>query len=657
MKKPLPSPAVIRVGTEQPVVPGRRLNAGPLSVELDNGQLRYLRVNGVEALRAIAFLVRDENWGTYVPTLSGLKVDQRPDGFSVSYQASCGSNGMSIGFDIRIEGHADGSLDFDGVATPGTDFLTARTGFVILHPLAGVVGKRLRIEHVDGAVERSSFPRHVNPIQPFLHIRSLSHQVLAGVDANVRMEGDTWEMEDHRNWTDASFKTYVRPLALPWPYTLPKGVPVKQSVRFSLSGKVPAAARAAATAPIDVRLGAASRKPMPAIGIGLPVGEIESTIERLSLLQRLGPQVLVCHVDPRAGHGLKQLYGFRVLAEQTGASVSLEIVVESLDGYAGELKRLAALVTESGLKLASIAVCPVGDLKSVLPAGERPPAPSLDQLYAAARAAFPRLPLGGGMFSFFTELNRKRPPADLLDFVTNTTCPIVHAADDRAVMETLVALPYQIETARTFIGDKAHRVGPSAIGCRDNPHGKTFTPNPDNERLCLVQADPRTRALFGAAWTLGYVATMARTTVASVILGTPTGPLGFIHRPGDGRQPGYDTNPQAQVYPAFHVLTGLARSAGCRQVTATSSDNTKVETLAWKAKGGTVLWIVNLTADKQKVALSGLRSDAFVSMLDEGSFVQATTDPAAFQSKWKPLSTTTPLALGAYAVAMVSIND
>jgi hypothetical protein len=31
------------------------------------------------------------------------------------------------------------------------------------------------------------------------------------------MEGDAWEMEDHRNWLDASFKTYVRPLALPYP--------------------------------------------------------------------------------------------------------------------------------------------------------------------------------------------------------------------------------------------------------------------------------------------------------------------------------------------------------------------------------------------------------------------------------------------------------
>ena len=37
------------------------------------------------------------------------------------------------------------------------------------------------------------------------------------------MEGDTWETEDHRNWTDASFKTYSRPLSLPYPYAIAKG--------------------------------------------------------------------------------------------------------------------------------------------------------------------------------------------------------------------------------------------------------------------------------------------------------------------------------------------------------------------------------------------------------------------------------------------------
>ena len=79
-------------------------------------------------------------------------------------------------------------------------------------------------------MENSTFPALVDPVQPFLAIRALTHEVLPGLKATVRMEGDTFEMEDHRNWTDASFKTYVRPLALPWPYTLPAGEAVKQSV-------------------------------------------------------------------------------------------------------------------------------------------------------------------------------------------------------------------------------------------------------------------------------------------------------------------------------------------------------------------------------------------------------------------------------------------
>jgi hypothetical protein len=49
------------------------LKAGPLSVELENGALRYVRLGGSEMIRAIAFLVRDENWGTFPPTIENLE--------------------------------------------------------------------------------------------------------------------------------------------------------------------------------------------------------------------------------------------------------------------------------------------------------------------------------------------------------------------------------------------------------------------------------------------------------------------------------------------------------------------------------------------------------------------------------------------------------
>jgi hypothetical protein len=657
MKPSTPPTAIALCGTEQPDVVGRTLTAGPMSVELDNGQLRYLKVNGVEVLRAVAFLVRDENWGTYVPTLSDLKVEQRKDGFSVSYQAACKKGAQEIVYDATITGRADGSLEFGGTATPKTDFLTARTGFVVLHPLSGVVGNAVEVEHVDGKVEKSKFPELVNPIQPFLHIRSLTHEFTPGIKASVRFDGDTWEMEDHRNWTDASFKTYVRPLALPWPYTLKAGEAVKQSVKVTLSGSAPRSAKSGAAKVIEIKLGAPTRSSLQPIGLGMPAEEIDHAIKRLDLLKRAAPRFLQCQFDPREKHGAKELYGYRVLCEQTGADCVLEVVVESLDDYKGELARLAALVEDSGLKLAAIAVCPVGDLKSVLPGGPRPPAPALEDLYAAARAAFPGVRLGGGMFSFFTELNRKHPPAKLLDFVMNTTCPIVHAADDRSVMETLQALPYQVTTARSFIGKTAYRIGPSGIGARDNPHGKTYTPNPNNERVCLPKMDPRQRGVFSAAWTLGYIATFARTDVESISLAAPSGPLGIMYRKTDYSQPWYDGTTGAAVYPVYHVISGLTRGAGQKLVAAESSDTAKVKCLAYRSKAGTTLWIANLTADEQTVSIGGAKGAAFGTMIDEESFAKATTDPAGFQSAYKPITDVSKLKLKAYAVAILAVND
>jgi hypothetical protein len=650
-----PSRSIALTGTEQPDVVGRILNAGPMTVEFDNGQLRYLKVDGIEVLRAVGFLIRDRNWGTATPEISNLKIDQRADGFTVSFHAVCRIESQELSYDAKIDGSKDGNLVFTGTAVPKTDFLTARTGFVVLHPLKGVAGFPLEIEHVDGKVEKGKFPELVNPIQPVLNIRALTHEVTPGLKATVRMEGDTFEMEDHRNWTDASFKTYVRPLVLPWPYTLKAGEPVSQAIKVTLSGAA-RGGKAPAGKTVEVKLGAVSRDTLQPVGLGVPAEEIEHAVRQLDLLKLAAPRFLVCHLDPRQKHGLKELYGYRVLSEQTGAEAVLEVIVESADQFRQELQELADRVKRSGIRLSALAVVPAGDLKSVLPGGPRPPAPALKDLYAAARAAFPGVRLGGGMFSFFTELNRKRPPAESLDFVVNSTCPIVHAADDRSVMETLEALPYQITTARSFIGKTAYRIGPSGIGCRDNPHGATWTPNPDNARVCLTKLEPRQRGLFAAAWTLGYIATFAPTGVEALSLGAPTGPLGIIYRKAQHRQPWFDGLPGPAVFPAFHVVAGLARGAGQRRVNAESSDSAKVQCLAYRNRKGTTLWLANLTAEKQTVNLSGARGAAFAGVLDEGSFVKATTDPEAFQESWKPLKGNS-LELGSYAVAFLSIND
>src|SRR6185295_18174107 len=159
----------------------------------------------------------------------------------------------------------------------------------------------------------------------------------------------------------------------------------------------------------------------------------------------------------------------------------------------------------------------------------------------------------------------------------------------------------------SFIGKAAYRIGPGGIGCRDNPHGATWTPNPDNQRVCLTKLDPRQRGLFAAAWTLGYVAALAPTGVEAISLGAPTGPLGVIYRRSDHRQPWFDELPGPAVFPAFHVLCGLARGRARKLVDARSSDAATVCALAWQANGGTTLWLANLTARQQQVKVSGAK--------------------------------------------------
>ena len=135
-------------------------------------------------LRAIAYIVRDRDWGTYEPALADLVIEQSDGRFSVRYSARCeGPGGSRLGFRATIEGSADGRLGFDVRALPETDFETNRCGFSILHPTAGLAGSPVKVEHTDGSVVDTKLPLLIDPWQPFKDMRAITHQVRPGVSA------------------------------------------------------------------------------------------------------------------------------------------------------------------------------------------------------------------------------------------------------------------------------------------------------------------------------------------------------------------------------------------------------------------------------------------------------------------------------------------
>jgi len=591
-----------RVVEAEPV----RLSAGPLSADFVNGNLRSIRYGGIEVLRAIAYIVRDRDWGTYEPALTNLMIDCGADSFSVSYTANCsGPDASRLAFRATIKGSSDGHLVFDVSALPESDFETNRCGFCILHPIAGLAGSAVTVERTDGSVVATKFPLLIDPWQPFKDLRAITHEVQPGITAECRMEGDTFEMEDQRNWSDASYKTYVRPLALPWPYVLPAGQPVRQTISLRIigEGKIPAVA--ASTEPVRIELGEAGQR-LPDIGVIIYPDDVEAALANLPTLAALGPQQLVFHYDPTRGHGLGALQSFAKLAAAYPVQTTLECVVACAGDLEAELSAVADMVRQAGLKLSAIAVSPSVDRQSTPPGSAWPDCPPLEDVYAAARRAFPGIRLGGGMFSYFTELNRKRVPAGLLDFVTHCTCPIVHAADDLSVMQSLEALPFITRSARAIFGEKPYRIGPSTIAMRQNPYGGATKANPGGQRIAMADRDPRHAGLFAAAWTIGYAARVAPVGLEQLTLSGFTGPFGVLAASGESVAEG---SPR----PIFDAIKGLCETAGLAHVAATTSDETKVLALAGRAASGKIiLWLVNLTAGDVPVDISALGREQFL---------------------------------------------
>ncbi|WP_018389481.1 hypothetical protein [Ancylobacter sp. FA202] len=580
-------------GTAAPEPEVRILTAGPLSAELIEGNLRNIRFHGVEVLRAISFVVRDKDWGTYAPTLSDLVIEEGEGRFAVRYRAECvGPGGERLVYAGRIEG-TPARLVFEGEAVPEGDFLTNRCGFTVLHPVIGLAGAEVEVEHVDGRRVPARLPDLIDPAQPFKDMRAISHSVAPGVRATCRMEGDAFEMEDQRNWSDASYKTYVRPLSLPWPYVLPAGVPVRQRVTLAILAEAAGAPTPQADAPVALTPGA-TRGRLPRFGLAIAPEEAAATFEAGDELAALAPQTLLFHFDPTAGHGPAELAAFAKLAAAQSGEAVLEYVVPCARPLDAEFGDLAGQVAAAGLRLDAIAVSPSVDRRSTPPGSVWPPCPPLEEVYEAARRAFPALRLGGGMFSYFTELNRKRPPVALLDYVTHCTCPIVHDADDRAVMQSLEALPFILRSARAIIGvDKPYRIGPSTIGMRQNPYGARVMPNPARRRVPMAQIDPRQDGLFAAAYMVGTAARLAAAGVESFIGAALTGPFGLLAGPGEGGR-----------RPVFHAARWLAAIGGAPAIALVSADPSRVLALAGATQAGDrVLLAANLTPREQALAL------------------------------------------------------
>lgn len=585
-------------GTRQAEPAPRILKAGKLSAHLAGGNLRNITYDGVEVLRAISYLVRDRDWGTYDPTLSDITVTETETGFAIAYSARCiAPEGSLLEVSASIEGNADGRLTFGGTARSPNGFETNRCGFCILHPIVGVAGTPVTIEHVDSSIEDTRLPELIEPWQPFKDMRAITHTAFPGVTIECRMEGDTFEMEDQRNWSDASYKTYVRPLALPWPYQIPANEPVSQRITLTITDTRAASGNPPASADSDdiIKLTPGTVAGiMPAIGLLITPEEAKASLAALQQPDAPRVQELLFHFDPAAGHDGSAFTDFAEIAAVHAGTTTIEIAVPCQRPLNEELQEIAAWMRRAGFAPDAIMVCPSIDRQSTPPGSIWPDCPPLEDVYAAAANAFRGVRLGGGMLSYFTELNRKRVPGENLAFISHCTNPIVHAADDISVMQTLEALPFITRSVRAIYGNKPYRIGPSTISMRQNPYGSRTMDNPDGARIPMADCDPRHNGQFAGAFAAGYAASVLDAGLETLTLSALTGPFGLY---AGSNEPVAEGGKR----PLYAIIKELADVAGQKWRNVTSSLPGTVMAFTIDTAAGETTWIINLTGEEQSI--------------------------------------------------------
>ena len=395
---------------------------------------------------------------------------------------------------------------------------------------------------------------------------------------------------------------------------------------------------------------------MPHFALPLDSSEhVLGALEHLETIKTLAPKFLLLRHDERSSV-LKDFAPLAQLLTETESALELQVILQAATDAAmnDELAALAAKLVDKGIAVARVSAFASVDEQSFQPGEDRPPHPSEVSIHEALSRHFPDAVAIGGTPAFFTELNRKRPDASLWKGLTFATSPVVHAADDASVMETLQALPHILASATVLAEGRPLAIGPTGIGMRLNPYGPAPIQNDPASRSEMAAHDPRQRGLFAAAWIVGYLAQIAPYDIERFAFGAPIGPFGLISSRQPYARPVWDDLDDGALLPLYHVAHWIASASGARLVSAdTDSD---VACVAWEDKGQRHALVANLSTTPQAVPDLFFSNDAQAILLDAAHVLDFAQSPNSTTNNTPKTSLDNILAdqLDALAVLYVS---
>lgn len=596
---------------------------GPWSASLRGSELDDIAFDGEPVLRSIRFVVRDQDWKT-LPVIVDA-VDRTTSGLAL--RGRVGDDGETVAWSLSVDLGAS-TLRVAVRAEVTAAFRRARIGLIVLQSPA-LAGTELVVGHPEGSTTTVRLPERVAPHQPAIRIGSLAWTG-DRVATTVRFSGDVFEMEDQRNWTDASFKTYSTPLSLPFPVALTVGDVVEQSVEVSCArvgaaepADAPLATPLAVTVVPETELAGQREDPVPEVvegRIGAPLDSVVPTISTSVSSDpdggRAGAVVpdtitgILVEIDPTNQDWPAILD--RAVRQAGGGPLDLRLVLGTGEEAEPVLRRL---------RDAAVPVVRVGAFHRRTHLSEVTLLTALGEVLRTlwAEVPTPQPELVGGTRAHFTELNRNHARLERWTGpVAFSITPFMHDRGGHQLVESLGMQAVVVADAVRIADGRSLHVGPVTLGARYNAVATTRASAGDSR-------DPELRAGFGAehvpgatderqsaealgAWVVGSIAALAVSGVESLSYFEATGPRGLVAADGTltaaGRALGWIAELSGRRRVEVEV-GGVSPGAGSPVAGPPVSPAGVTAIAAVDAAGDTVVILGNLGETPVRVVLTG----------------------------------------------------
>jgi D-apionolactonase len=619
-----------------------KLQAGPLSLLLENGELRRIRWGDHEVIRRIYTSLRGPDWGPIPALLSEQKIEAGPDSFTASFALVHRHAKFDFTWTVTIQGTAEGTLSFYAHGKAATAFSTNRASICVLHPLRECVGQPVRFSSNDGAEQLAHFPESIEPNPLFSGLQKFAHEIEPGLWAELTYTGEFFEMEDQRNWSDGSFKTYSPPQNRPKPRQIEAGWETVQSVTLKLNRT---SARAAdrpvePTASIETNDDSATvllrpilgnSMPIPAWGFGTASHGHSLTAEDVVRLKILAPSHLRANFRLSHPSYLEEI--IRTVADARLLGVALEIALFLPEvEFNSPLAEFAQAWRQSG-----------GEVIRWILFSEKQTVLSNETLETIRKVLEP---LGNGA-SFaigsredFVLLNRARPESMAGFELTYGLTPQIHLYDNRTLVEALEGQAWTLRTVKALWPNCKAVLSPIAL--KRSPLTLALRRGSPSIQMAdwHSQIDPRQFSLFGATWTLaslkaitlcaplaGLSATYFETTGLLGLISGEKLPVETLTVPGSDLRldPGW-------VYPLFHVFADFAEFRGGQAIGLESSLPKRIDGLMLSRGNRLTILVVNLEERAGRIRLQFNGSIKGLRRLNEKNAMQAIRTPEVYRA-------------------------